>query len=64
MADLTAPEFMQALYQHLRKGEQPGAALRAAKLDMLHSGSAVRTHPYFWAPFVLEGAPGPRFEKN
>jgi CHAT domain-containing protein/lipopolysaccharide biosynthesis regulator YciM len=57
VADLTAPEFMQAFYQHLRKGEQPGAALRAAKLEMLRSGSAVRTHPYFWAPFVLEGAP-------
>jgi CHAT domain-containing protein len=24
---------------------------------MLHSDSAVRAHPYFWAPFVLEGAP-------
>ena len=57
VADLTAPEFMQAFYQHLRKREQPGAALRAAKLEMLHSDSAVRAHPYFWAPFVLEGAP-------
>jgi CHAT domain-containing protein len=35
VADLTAPEFMQAFYQHLRKGEQPGAALRSAKLEML-----------------------------
>jgi CHAT domain-containing protein len=26
---------MQAFYQHLRKGEQPGAALRSAKLEML-----------------------------
>ena len=57
VADLTAPEFMQAFYLRLHQGEAPGPALRAAKLAMLHSGSPALGHPYFWAPFVLEGAP-------
>jgi CHAT domain-containing protein/lipopolysaccharide biosynthesis regulator YciM len=62
--DLTAPEFMLSFYGRLRQGEAPAAALRAAKVEMLHSGSAVRANPYFWAPFVLEAAPDPIAKKN
>jgi len=62
--DLTAPEFMLSLYRRLRQGEAPAVALRSAKVEMLHSGSAVRANPYFWAPFVLEAAPDPIARKN
>jgi CHAT domain-containing protein/tetratricopeptide (TPR) repeat protein len=62
--DLTAPEFMLSLYSRLRQGEAPAAALRSAKVAMLHSGSSVRANPYFWAPFVLEAAPDPIAKKN
>ena len=62
--DLTAPDFMQSFYRRLRQGEPPVSALRSAKIEMLHSDSAVRANPYFWAPFVLEAAPDPIAKKN
>jgi CHAT domain-containing protein len=36
----------------LKKGKSPDAALRAAKLSLLHSSSAFR-RPFYWAPFQL-----------
>ncbi len=55
--DLTAPDFMQSFYHRMRQGEAPAAALRSAKIEMLHSDSPVRANPYFWGPFVLEATP-------
>jgi CHAT domain-containing protein len=62
--DLTVPDFMQSFYRRLRQGEAPAAALRAAKIEMLHSDSPVRANPYFWAPFILEAAPDAIAKKN
>jgi CHAT domain-containing protein/tetratricopeptide (TPR) repeat protein len=62
--DLIAPEFMKSLYRQLSQGVSPAAALRFAKIEMLHSDSPVRAHPYFWAPFVLEAAPDQTAKKN
>jgi CHAT domain-containing protein len=42
---------MDALYRRLARGLEPPDALRAAKLDLLHSQNAYRK-PYYWAPFV------------
>ena len=44
-------ELMDALYRRLARGLEPPDALRAAKLDLLHSQNAYRK-PYYWAPFV------------
>lgn len=62
--DLTAPDFMLSFYRRLSQGEDPASALRSAKVEMLQSDSPVRTHPYFWAPFVLQAAPDPIARKN
>ncbi len=62
--DLTTPDFMQSFYRRMHQGEAPAAALRSTKIEMLHSDSPVRAHPYFWAPFVLEAAPDPIAKKN
>jgi CHAT domain-containing protein len=62
--DLTAPDFMLSFYSRMRQGEAPAVALRSAKIEMLHSDSPVRSHPYVWAPFVLEAAPDPIVQKN
>jgi CHAT domain-containing protein len=43
---------MDELYAELKKGETPDAALRTAKLTLLHSGAAFRK-PFYWAPFQL-----------
>ena len=54
--DESTPDFMKTFYQHLRSGASPTDALRAAKLEMLHSKTRCYKHPYFWAAFVLTGA--------
>jgi len=53
--DHATADFMKIFYQKMKEGQTPGLALRAAKLDMLHSGFAAYRHPYFWTPFVLVG---------
>jgi CHAT domain-containing protein len=51
--DDTAPAFMGAFYAGLRAGAGRAASLRAAALETRER----EPHPYFWAPFILVGAP-------
>jgi len=51
--DDTAPAYMSAFYAGLRAGKSRVASLRAAALDT----RTREPHPYFWAPFILVGAP-------
>ncbi len=50
--DASTPKMMDTLYGELQKGTDAPAALRAAKLAMLRSGTVYRK-PYYWAPFQL-----------
>jgi CHAT domain-containing protein/Tfp pilus assembly protein PilF len=52
VSDVSTPQLMDQLYDELKKGKSPDAALRAAKLSLLHSTSAFRK-PFYWAPFQL-----------
>lgn len=52
VSDVSTPQLMDQLYDELKKGKSPDAALRAAKLSLLHSNSAFRK-PFYWAPFQL-----------
>jgi CHAT domain-containing protein len=52
VSDVSTPPLMDELYSGLKKGQRPEAALRAAKLSLLHSGNAFRK-PFYWAPFQL-----------
>jgi CHAT domain-containing protein len=52
VSDDTTPQLMDQLYAELKKGKTPDAALRTAKLTLLHSGAAFRK-PFYWAPFQL-----------
>ena len=51
--DDTAPAFMGAFYAALRSRAGRAASLRAAALEL----RSREPHPYFWAPFILVGAP-------
>ena len=53
---ITAP-FMRTFYAGMHAGLLPSEALRAAKLQMLHSDIPVYQDPHFWGPFVLIGIP-------
>jgi CHAT domain-containing protein/Tfp pilus assembly protein PilF len=50
-------EIMQTFYNQLKNGFGKDEALRLAKLDFLKSQD--RSHPYFWANFVLIGDRNP-----
>ena len=52
VSDVSTPQLMDHLYGELAKGSQPDAALRSAKLAMLHSSGVFRK-PLYWAPFLL-----------
>jgi CHAT domain-containing protein len=54
--DLATADFMKSFYEHMGS-TSPAAALRAAKLAMIHSTSPAYRHPYYWATFVLTGLP-------
>lgn len=52
--DLATADFMKSFYEGMKSGT-PAAALRAAKLGMIHSPSPAYRHPSYWAPFILTG---------
>ena len=51
--DQVSSQFMERFYLHLKSSETLAEALRAVKLEMINS--SVVSHPYYWAPFVLNG---------
>ncbi|MEP7366379.1 MAG: CHAT domain-containing protein [Acidobacteriota bacterium] len=53
--DLTVPGFMVTFYRQSLAGKTFSDALRDAKLSMIRSNTLAYRHPYFWAPFVLNG---------
>ncbi len=52
VSDVSTPLLMDHLYSELARGNQPDAALRSAKLSMIHSDGVFRK-PLYWAPFQL-----------
>ena len=54
VSDSTAPQIMDRMYSEIATGRSPDAALRDAKLSMLHSQNVFRK-PLYWATFQLYG---------
>jgi CHAT domain-containing protein/Flp pilus assembly protein TadD len=52
VSDVSTPRLMDQLYSELQKGRSPEAALRSAKLSLLHSDGVFRK-PFYWAPFQI-----------
>ena len=50
--DASSPRLMGGLYSGVVRGQSVAAALRAAKLKMLHSGDKF-SMPYYWAPLQV-----------
>ena len=54
VADEPTASFMKQFYYFLAQGQGKSQALRAAKLELLHSKSGL-ANPRYWAAFVLTG---------
>ncbi len=52
VSDESTPQLMAGMYAELVNGTPPDAALRTAKLTLLHSAAPFHK-PYYWAPFQL-----------
>jgi CHAT domain-containing protein len=52
VSDESTPRLMDTLYQGLQDGQTPAAALRKAKLTLLHSNGKFQ-FPFFWASFQI-----------
>jgi CHAT domain-containing protein len=52
VSDESTPQLMGNLYKGLERGLPPDAALREAKLSLLHSHGEFRK-PFYWAPFQI-----------
>jgi len=50
--DDATPKLMDDLYAGIRRGQDPAAALRNAKLRLIQSHQVYR-YPKYWAPFVI-----------
>ena len=52
VSDESTPQLMDTLYKDIQDGDTPAAALREAKLGLLHSSGRFRL-PFYWAPFQI-----------
>lgn len=50
--------LMETFYRHLKKGHSRAEALALAKRDFL-AAHPMKSHPFFWAGFVVNGHAGP-----
>lgn len=50
-SDASTEQLMRKFYDEIEQGRSPDAALRAAKLSLLHGNSF--HSPFYWAPFQL-----------
>jgi CHAT domain-containing protein/Tfp pilus assembly protein PilF len=51
VSDVSTPELVDKFYGELKNGKSPSAALRTAKLCLLHTSRF--KSPFYWAPFQL-----------
>jgi CHAT domain-containing protein/Tfp pilus assembly protein PilF len=51
VSDVSTPELVDRFYGELKNGKSPSAALRSAKLSLLHAKTF--KSPFYWAPFQL-----------
>lgn len=56
--DKETSEIMMAFYANLKKGLSKTEALSKAKRDFL-TNNPMKSHPFFWAGFVINGHTGP-----
>jgi CHAT domain-containing protein/Tfp pilus assembly protein PilF len=57
VSDSRTVDLMQRYYSELAHAGGRSEALRAAQLGMLDADPHL--HPYYWAPFIVSGDPGP-----
>jgi CHAT domain-containing protein len=63
VSDKETGVLMTKFYEQLKKGVSKDEALRMAKLEFIQQ-NPLKTHPYFWAGFTLNGNAAPILQKQ
>ena len=53
--DQSGAQLMQLFYQYLADGETKDIAIQKARIDFLQTANNLKSHPYFWASYMLIG---------
>lgn len=53
--DCSTSAIMSNYYQALKAGQSKDLAVRSAKLEFLQTANKLKSHPFYWAPFVQIG---------
>ena len=53
--DQSSSVLLKYFYTYIAKGYKKDRALRQAKLDFLQEADPFKTHPYFWAAYIMIG---------
>jgi CHAT domain-containing protein len=55
VADNSGSTLISSFYKGLKDKETLDLAMRDAKLEFIHSADPVKTHPYYWANYMIVG---------
>ncbi len=55
VADRASLELMKKFYTYLSQGNNKDNAMQLAKIDYLESADPLKTHPYYWAGYIVFG---------
>jgi len=62
--DRSGAEIIKSFYSFLKKGYTTDKALQLAKLQFLDHADMLRSHPYFWSPYIQIGNYSPVYFKR
>lgn len=64
VSDFQASEILQDFYKNLNNNQSKAEALENAKRNYVKTASGIRSHPFYWASFILSGNEIPLQAKN
>ncbi|MDP4187480.1 MAG: CHAT domain-containing protein, partial [Bacteroidota bacterium] len=59
--DNSSAKLMTGFYSFLAKGADKASSLRNAKLNYIQQASVLKSHPFYWAGYVLTGSNSPLY---
>jgi len=62
--DESGANLIERFYKQLKSGQRKDVALRQSKINYLNSAGAIKSHPYYWANYVLSGNTNPVKQKT
>jgi len=62
--DRSGTDIMQSFYKNLKIGRSKNVALKRSRIEFLKKADQLRSHPYYWATFIIYGNNAPLYYKK